>query len=133
MNNCYSDNFDQLTKASLNDLKKEKIISSIFIFQCPTSQRLKAKISDNFSNSIDVFVGLKSSEHIDNMGEYSESLESSSYIVLIDKSEKELRITTSKYNSNEEFREIFGIPISKDEIKEIQAIKKVLVELGLKV
>lgn len=100
MNNYYSNNFDQLTKASLNDLKKEKIINSVFIFYCPTSQRLKAKISDNFSNSIDVFVGLKSSGHIDNKGEYSEDLESASYIVLIDQFENELRITTSKYHSN---------------------------------
>lgn len=92
-----------------------------------------AKIEDYYSNSIDILIGLKSTEHIYRKNEFLQDLEESAYIVLLDNTEKDFRVTTSAYASNGEVREIFGMTMTFNEEKELMIIKEALLQRGLQV
>lgn len=124
--------FDELKKASLNDLKRLKIIKSISVCKMEFG-RYKAILEDYNSNSIEILIGLKSSEYINHEIEITQSFLDSAYIVLINENEKILRLTTSEYSSNGQLREVFGTSISPEENKEMMDIKDILIEKGLKI
>lgn len=120
--------FSKLKKASLVDLKKDGLVKSVKVY-INEYGRYVAKAEDFFSNSLEIFVGIKSADHIENEEGLSETLENSAFIVLLEKSEEELRFTTSLYTQG---RHVFNSPLTLNEQKELTEIKTILIKKGLR-
>ena len=122
------DDFNALKKASLIDLKKD-IIKGVELIRNHEG-RLVVKIKDFFSNEIEVLVGYRSAEHIENQNGLTKSLEDSAFIVLFNGLGEKLRFITNLYT---EVRHIFNFPITDQQQRELEEIKNILVKKGLRI
>ena len=122
------DDFNALKKASLIDLKKD-IIKGVELITTDEGRSV-VKIKDFFSNEIEVLVGYRSAEHIENQNGLTKSLEDSAFIVLFNGLGEKLRFITNLYT---EVRHIFNFPITDQQQRELEEIKNILVKKGLRI